>query len=114
MLSLGKLSSDVTILFSCSRSDKSFTYKNEKSRAEKLLPIYSTGMYLFRAKTNLLLISLIKLLLPADLSPRISNKESFWSSRFTTSFKIDFQRLTFFFDGSSLFESAIAVAALGI
>lgn len=113
MLSLGKLSSEVTTFYKESRSDKSLMYKNEKSIAEKSLPICSTGMYLFLAKTSLLLISLIRLRLPDDLSPRSSKKESFWSSRLTTSFKIDFQRFTFFFDGSSLFESATAAAAVG-
>ena len=92
--SLGKLSSEVTIVYNASLSFKSFAYKNSKSIPENYDPIFSTSMNLFLDLTQCLLIALISERLPAPRSPKTIKCESVDSSLCATSFKIDCQRLT--------------------
>ena len=91
---LGRLSSVVTRDYAFSVSIKSFTQRKEESRAAQSLPILSTFRLLLRACTYLPLISRTMLLFPEPQFPSKSKKESYYSSRCTTSCRIDCHRFS--------------------
>lgn len=91
MFNFDMLSSDVIIQFALSRSVKSFTYKNEKSRTAQSELIFSKGITLFLPRTCLQFIALISERLPAPLSPSNTIVASVYASRFVTSLRIRLQ-----------------------